>query len=305
MIQRRLGNTEVHVSQFGLGCNRIGEPQLSEKEWISLLHRSAEEGVTYYDTAAMYTKGRSEEILGKAFGKRNDIIIATKVTPLRDSTHSPYPSSHIIDETEKSLRRLKRDQIDILQTHGAELEDGPFDDRAAETLMKLREQGKIRFRGASLNNVKAGIHACERRSVDMMQITYNILSHDMVLSLLDMARKHGVGIVARKPLQRGVLTGKYASVDDVPSEARALIERKNLTFQIKATANLKGQLNIPSHKLIEMALHFPLTHPAVCSVIFGIRNEAQFFENISAARSLSLSQKEVDQLKRFRQSLCF
>ena len=129
---RSLGNTGLTVSEIGLGCNRIGEGFLSDEEWIRLLHQASDWGITVFDTAARYSDGRSEELIGKAFGNRQDVIIATKVSPIKIGDGRGFTRESIIEGAEKSLRILKRDRIDIFQTHGrgslVEMRDSPFAD---------------------------------------------------------------------------------------------------------------------------------------------------------------------------------
>ena len=116
--KRTLGSSDTYVSELGLGCNRIGENILSDNEWIALLHRAVDLGITVFDTASRYAGGRSEELIGKAFGNRQDVVIATKVSGVYRKGKPSFAKDFVIAGAERSLRALKRDCIEIFQTHG-------------------------------------------------------------------------------------------------------------------------------------------------------------------------------------------
>ena len=159
--QRVIGSSGIEVSELGLGCNRIGEKMLSSNDWIALLHRAVDLGVTVFDTAAQYAGRRSQELVGKAFGNRQDIVIATKVSNVECEGKPAFTKDVVIAGAERSLRILKRDCIDIFQTHGSGSLDELSNPEWAEAMALLKAQGKIRLRGASVSSVEAGMYVIE------------------------------------------------------------------------------------------------------------------------------------------------
>jgi len=191
---RPLGASGISVSELGLGCNRIGEGTLSDAEWIAMLRRAADLGVTIYDTAAQYAEGRSEELIGKAFGNRQDVVIATKVSPDRPDSFS---KEAVIAGAEKSLRILKRDRIDILQTHASGSLHQVSDPEWAEAMALLKEQGKIRLRAAAVFHGDGGVYAIKNDLADVLQITYNLIDTNHADPILPAAAEHGVGLLKK------------------------------------------------------------------------------------------------------------
>lgn len=120
MHYRPLGNTGIQVSTISMGCNRLGEDD-EDPHWDGLVGRAIELGVTLFDTSEQYTGGRSEEVLGRAVGDRDDVLIATKVSPNRQDEIETCNAEHVIERAHESLRRLKRSTIDVYQLHSPHL----------------------------------------------------------------------------------------------------------------------------------------------------------------------------------------
>jgi aryl-alcohol dehydrogenase-like predicted oxidoreductase len=207
--QRPLGTTGLHVSEIGLGCNRIGERIQTDGAWIYLLQQAADWGVTVFDTATVYGGGRSQELVGRALGNRDDVVIATKVSPVRDEDGARFTYQSIIEGTENCLRILKRDCIDILQTHGSGSLEEVTNPAFAEAMNRLRDDGKIRVRASATFNAEGGRYAIEHDLVDALQITYNLVDRSHAFPILPLADRNGIGLLARMPYQRGSLTGKF------------------------------------------------------------------------------------------------
>ena len=118
MHYRELGKTGLKVSEVGMGCNRLGQDYASDEHWIALAQRAADLGVTVFDTAEAYGWGRSEEMLGRALGNRDDVLIATKMCRVRKTNEQEYSAARMVQTVEGSLHRLRRDVIDIYQKCG-------------------------------------------------------------------------------------------------------------------------------------------------------------------------------------------
>lgn len=222
MEYRRFGKTDLSVSVVGFGAWGIGGPAMVGSTPIGwgdiddatskkALLRAKELGINFYDTADFYGLGHSEEIIGEILGNFPDVIIATKVghrATLENTIALDYSKSHIVDACEKSLKRLKRDAIDYYQLHSAKkehLEQG----ECIEAMEQLKKQGKIRYWGLSLNTFHPQIESdfmIDRKIGDGFQLVFNIInqrSHGVIKK----GAEAGYGIIARMPLQFGLLTG--------------------------------------------------------------------------------------------------
>ncbi len=174
MHYRPLGNTGAQVSEIGMGCNRLGEKQETDAHWINLVHAAVEQGITVFDTSESYGWGRSEEILGQAVGNNKDVLIASKVSRDRETSAKEWYPERIIARAEDSLRRLQRETIDIYQLHSPSLAEMQAYDwpQAMDT---LKQQGKIRFSGVSINDAASGRWLIENGLAQVLQVDYSML----------------------------------------------------------------------------------------------------------------------------------
>ncbi len=224
MNYRKFGMTDLTVSEIGFGAWGIGGPSMAGETpigWgnvdddisISALKKSFDRGINFYDTADFYGLGHSEELIGKVFGNLKDVIIATKVGHRINNDGSirlDYSKQYILEACEKSLKRLQRDSIDYYQLHSAKLnhlEEG----ECIEAMEKLKDEGKIRYWGLSLNTFNPLPEAeflMMKKFGDGFQIVFNIINQNG-FDVIKEANKNGYGIIARMPLQFGLLTGKF------------------------------------------------------------------------------------------------
>lgn len=226
MNYRKFGKTNLLVSEVGFGAWGIGGPAMvgdiaigwgdvNDDTSIKALHRALELGINFYDTADFYGFGHSEELIGKVFGNRDDVIVATKVGHRveNDVIVLDYSKEHIIKSCERSLRRLKRDKIDYYQLHSAKihhLEDG----QCIDAMEELKSNGKILYWGISLNTFNPYPEAeflIERNLADGFQLVLNIINQRS-LDLIEKSKEKDYGVIARIPLQFGLLTGKFSKV---------------------------------------------------------------------------------------------
>ncbi|MDA3798802.1 MAG: aldo/keto reductase [Kiritimatiellae bacterium] len=291
--KRTLGASSIEVSEIGLGCNRIGENIHLDSEWIAMLHRAIDLGVTIFDTAAQYAGGRSEELIGKAFGNRQDVIIASKVSPVNTGNKSCFTRNSVIEGAERSLRELNRDCIDIFQTHGSGTLDQICNSEWAEGMAMLKKQGKIRLRGAAVFDAKGAIYAIEKDLVDVLQITYNLIDTAHAVEILPLAEKHGVGLIARMPFQRGILTGKFSPSNPNASNNRARLQGKRLLPDILEAERYREFGEKRPGGMEALAIQFVLAEKRLSCTIPGARSIEQLEANVAAAAASTLTIDEA------------
>lgn len=289
--------SEIHVSRIGLGCNRIGEDLLTDSEWIALLLEAADLGVTIYDTAAQYAGGRSEELVGKAFKGRHDVVIATKVSPVRCEGKPPFTADTIMQGAERSLRALQRDCIDVFQTHGSGSLAEMSDPEWAEAMARLREQGKIRLRAAAVFHAGGAAYAIEHGLVDVLQITYNLIDRSHAEPILPVAASHGTGLVARMPYQRGSLTGKFTPGAAVPEGHRAKLQGTQLQRDIEFAERFRAFGESRPGGMSGLALQYVLAERRIACTIPGARSREQLRQNVAAALAPPLTEAELDTVR--------
>lgn len=220
---RKFGKTDLLVSEIGFGAWGIGGPAMvgstaigwgdvDDKTSIKALKRSFDLGINFYDTADFYGFGHSEELIGKVFGNRDDVIIATKVGHRVEdqSIVLDYSKAHILKSCDESLKRLKRDKIDYYQLHSAKSDHLVYG-ACIEAMEELKQKGKIRYWGISLNTFNPYPEAeflIERNLADGFQLVLNIINQRS-LKLIEKSKEKEYGVIARIPLQFGLLTGKF------------------------------------------------------------------------------------------------
>ncbi len=224
MKKRAFGSTDMLVSEVGFGAWGIGGPAMAgdipigwgdvdDETSVAALKKAFDLGINFYDTADFYGLGHSEELIGKVFGNSMDVIIATKVGHRLANDNTivlDYSKDHIIQACEKSLKRLKRDVIDYYQLHSAKLahlQNG----ECVEAMEQLRYDGKIRYWGLSLNTFNPEPEAdfmMKNNIGDGFQLVLNVINQ-IAVPTVEKASSLGYGIIARMPIQFGLLTGKF------------------------------------------------------------------------------------------------
>ena len=271
---RRFGRTDLHVSEFGFGCARVGGIfQRDPADFLNLLSAAFDAGMNFFDTADIYSQGESEVLLGRAFrGRRDQIVIASKagfvlpaqrrlvarlkpfVRPLigmirlgrqhlpgavRGALAQDFSPAHLRRAVEGSLKRLGTDRLDLFQLHSpptAVVQGGEW----LEALDQLKRDGKIRYYGISCDTVDAAAAAVEHSGISSIQVPINLLEREFV-DVLPRAREHGIAVIARECLSNGLLA-KEATPADVeacsqsPSAAALKTARLELCRQA-ATEN--------------------------------------------------------------------
>jgi aryl-alcohol dehydrogenase-like predicted oxidoreductase len=297
MEKRKFGNTDLLISEIGFGAwaigggamigqTAIGWGETNDDTSAKAIHSAIDAGINFFDTADIYGLGHSEELLGKTIGKKNDIIIATKVGNIsrNDQFTVDYSKKHILSACEESLTRLQRNVIDHYQLHSARLQHLQQGE-CIEAMQLLQQQGKIRYWGLSLNTFDPETDAdflIENNSGNGFQLVLNILNQK-ALDLIRRSNEKGYGIIARMPLQFGLLTGKF---DNGVSFATNDHRKKRLTTAVIEAAN-KALESIWELCLkynctkTQLALSYILSYPEVSTIIPGIRTVAQAEQNTS------------------------
>lgn len=297
---RPFGCTGIEVSCLGLGCNRIGEELLGEHEWVSLLHEAVDLGVTVFDTAQQYAGGRSQKIIGTAFANRDDVVIATKVSPVKLDEGHGFTRLSVIQGVEDCLRDLQRDCIDILQTHGSGNRAEVSNPELAEAVEELKAAGKIRAFGSATFSAEGAVYAIEHGLVDMLQITYNLIDRSHADPVLPHAERNGTGLLARMPYQRGTLTGKFAPGTPVPQGHRARLQGEQLEQDIAHAERFRDLGQSRPGGMTALAMQYVLADHRIATVIPGARSREQLRANVEAALAPPLTAEEHDAIEAIR-----
>jgi aryl-alcohol dehydrogenase-like predicted oxidoreductase len=316
MHYRTLGKTHISISEVGYGAWGIGKTGwigADDNESLEALQKSIDLGLNFIDTALGYGAGHSERLVGqvvrKNAGKR--IYVATKVPPQNGQwparpgvpAQDAFPKEHIIKCTETSLRNLDTDTIDILQFHvwnDSWIGQGDW----LEAVQQLKEQGKIRFFGISINDHQPenGLKLVQSGVVDTVQVIYNIFDQSPEDQLLAACESNNVGVIVRVPLDEGGLTGKVTPATTFdPQDFRSHYfkgTRKNEVYE--RVTNMAADLGVSIDDIPEIALRYILSNPAVSTIIPGMRTIHNVERNIAVGDGRGLSPDKIEILKKYR-----
>ena len=295
MEYRSLGRTGTKVSTLCLGCLMFGG-RTNESDSMDIIDRAIDGGINFFDTANMYVRGRSEEMVGKAFkrnGKRAQIVLATKVHfRMDDEDPNAQGNSrrHIIEQCEASLQRLQTDYIDLYQIHRP-CSDIPIDEtlRALDDLIRA---GKVRYIGSSTFaawQVVEALWASKELGLNRFiceQPPYHLLDRSIEGELVPMAQTYGTALIPWSPMAGGFLTGKYRRGEARPTDARYQDESQNADLFSDAAFNvLDVVLAIAAEKGCtpsQFALAWCAQQPGITSPIVGVRTMEQLEDNLGA-----------------------
>lgn len=313
MLYRKLGSTEAEVSEIGYGAWGIGGNQWQggkDEESMRALKRAFELGVNFIDTALAYGDGHSEQLVGKAVKSAfRHVIVATKIPPKNRiwpaSPETPisevFPYDYIVKSTEESLRNLKMEQIYLQQFHvwtDAWMHTEEWR-RAVEDLIK---SGKVRHFGVSISEHEpdSALEAVKTGVFTAVQVIYNIFDQTPEKNLFPLCRQMKVGVLARVPLDEGGLTGTITEETQFEAgEFRESYFRGDRKRQVVEHVDaLKRDLAGTPGTLPEIALRFCLSHPAVTTVIPGMRRVATVESSCRAASAGPLDKQTIAILRR-------
>ena len=289
MIYRALGKTGLEVSEVSLGLWAVGGDAwgpVQDEESLAAMRSAFDAGVNFFDTADVYGRGHSEELLGQFLAEipREDVYIATKVGLWRGRQPNPYVDEQmIIEDCEASLRRLGVEYIDLYQDHVWWDENTEVFTAA---LRRLKEQGKVRFVGLSANGHDYVRHFDDAiGGMDTLQLDYSLLNREPENETLPYCQQHGIGVIVRGPLAMGKLTGKF-SADSTFAEGDIRGDWVNSDNREAYLADLEAAERLSfladGRTLAQAALAYVVAHPAVSTTIPGAKRPSQVEDNVAA-----------------------
>lgn len=309
MNYRKFGNTTLSVSEIGFGAwaigggamvgsTAIGWGDADDSKSAKAIHAALDAGINFFDTADIYGLGHSEKMIGSEIGNRSDVLIATKVGNVarNEQFTVDYSKEYILAACEASLKRLNRDTIDYYQLHTARiahLQNG----ECIEAMQKLQQQGKIRYWGLSLNTFEPNDDAdflLNHHLGNGFQLVLNIINQKAVPVMKKAAAK-GYGIIARMPLQFGLLTGKF---DEQVNFSENDHRKNRLTKQVidaalLATAPVWELCSKYNCTKTQLALSYILSYDEVSVIIPGIRTPEQVKLNTDGLFKLEKADQQL------------
>jgi aryl-alcohol dehydrogenase-like predicted oxidoreductase len=308
MQMRVLGSTGVRVSTLCLGAMMFGDwGDPDPAAGIGIIHRALDAGINFIDTADVYSRGASEEIVGKALaGRRDQVVLATKAHGAMGDDVNQRGNSRrwLIAECDNSLRRLGTDYIDLYQIHRP---DPTADvDETLGALTDLVRAGKIRYAGSSTfpaSQIVAAQWVAQRRGRERFvceQPPYSLLVRGVEAEVLPVCQEFRLGVIPWSPLAGGWLTGRYRKNADLPVSHRAerIPGRYDLALpgnqaKLEAADKLAALAEEAGMPLIHLAIAFVLNHPAVTAAIIGPRTMEHLESQLGAA-SVTLPPEILD-----------
>jgi aryl-alcohol dehydrogenase-like predicted oxidoreductase len=311
MNHRTLGRTGMKVTPLCLGAMMFGEwGNPDHDESVRIIHRALDAGINFIDTADVYSRGESEEIVAKALagGKRDNVVLATKVHGTMGDDPNEFGNSRrwIAREVDNSLRRLKTDWIDLYQIHRPEADTDI--DETLGALTDLVRAGKVRAIGSSTFPASQIVEAqwvAVRRGRERFvceQPPYSMLVRGIEADVLPTCGRYGMGVIPWSPLAGGWLSGRWRKGQEPPKSSRAerLPQRFDLSIpgnqaKLEAAEALAQLAEEAGMTLIEMALAFVINHPVVTAAIIGPRTMEQLESQLTAA-DVTLSADVLDRI---------
>ena len=309
MKYNRLGKTNLMVSEVGFGTAQIGGPSLikgkpfgskpiSDKEAYEILSLAKEAGINFFDSSDMYGDGLAEKRLGVFFRGSHDVVIATKCGFDKNGNRR-FDRPYVMKTIDGSLRRLKRERIDLFQFAKATLSHIEQDD-LIETVSCLKEKGKITYAGISVGNIEDGIGFVKHGVWDSLQIIYNLITLDFK-GLINNAFKKRIGTVIRSPLSSGMLTGRFNENTRFPeSDDRAVfMHGKLLNKRTNIVEAIKKRFELANEELIIFSLNFLLSDPKVSTIIPGATSPSQMKTNLKVVNADRFSLEQLEEVYNF------
>lgn len=298
-----LGKSGIEVTQIGIGLWAAGGDEwgaTQDDRILSAIDFALEGGVNFYDTADVYGMGHSEELLGKAMqGRRDQFIVATKIGWIgfdEEADRTAYTTvDKLIEGVESNLRRLQTDYVDLMQSHIDHRE--PTMEVFLEGFQRLQQQGKIRAYGVSTSDFEYLQVFNQDDQCSTLQIDYSILNRTAEAEILPYCEAHNIGVLVRGALAMGILADKFTPETrfeegdfrrrwhENPEEYETFLQ------DLKKVEELRPLVD-DTRSMAQLAFQFPLSHPAVSSILAGVKNVQQARENIEAARLPLLTKQE-------------
>jgi aryl-alcohol dehydrogenase-like predicted oxidoreductase len=314
MQTRRLGNSDLLITSIGFGAWAIGGGGWAfawgaqdDAESIAAIRESIDLGINWIDTAAVYGLGHSEEVVARALeGVQNRPYVFTKCGRVWDKSGQIgkwLKADSIRAECEASLKRLKVDVIDLYQVHWPEPDEDI--EEGWQTVMRLKEEGKIRWAGVSNFTAEQMARAAKFGPITSLQPPYSLIRREIEPSILPYCQKHNIGVIAYSPMASGLLTGKMTReriaampADDWRREKNANYREPLLSRHLNLVELLRAVGGRHNKSPGEVAIAWVLRHPAVTAAIVGARKPGQLKELVGAAE-WRLTADEVNEIGSF------
>ena len=313
MQYRRFGRTNWQVSEIGYGMwGLAGWTGSDEQTYKTALDRSVELGCNFFDTAWGYGAGFSEQVLNALLKRHSGkkLYAATKIPPKNFKWPSKsgylledcFPASHIVEYTEKSLKNLGVECIDLQQFHV--WEDGwAKHEEWQKAVEKLTKEGKVAHWGISINRWEPDnvLETLKTNLISAVQVIYNIFDQAPEDNLFPLCRELDIAIIARVPFDEGTLTGTMTKETTFPADdwRATYFVPENLISSVEHADNLKPLIP-PKTTMPDMALRFILNNPDVHTTIPGMRRTQHVEANISASDDTRLPENLIQNLKKHR-----
>ncbi len=303
---RQLGKSGMMVSEIGMGLWAAGGDawgSTDDQQILDAVDYALDAGINFFDTADVYGNGHSEELLGRAMlGRRDKFVVATKIGWFDfdgEKGQSAYTTvEKLIAGVESNLRRLDTDYIDVIQSH-IDFRD-PTMEIFVEGFKKLQRDGKVRAYGVSTSDFAYLQAFSADGNCATLQIDYSILNRTPEREIFPYCQEQNIGVIVRGALAMGILTGKYtpqtrfgegdfrARWHENPEEYKVFLDDLRKVEALRSLAE--------GRTLAQLALQFTLAHPAVSTVIPGIKNVAQMEANLEAGLLRPLTEAELAQI---------
>lgn len=304
LMTRTLGKSGIDVTAIGLGLWAVRGDQwgaVDDRSTLDTIDAALDAGVTFFDTADVYGDGHSEELLGQAMqGRRDRFIVASKIgwkgfdDARRTTAYDTVEK--LIAGVESSLRRLKTDYLDVIQSHISYRE--PTMEIFIEGFQRLQREGKVRAYGVSTSDFEYLQAFNADGGCATLQIDYSILNRTPEKDIFPYCQTHNIGVIVRGPLAMGLLTGKF-DMDTVFEEGDF---RRSWQTDPDQNAIYRHDLKVverlqplasEARTMAQLALQFALAHPAVSTVIPGAKTPAQLRDNLGALSAPELTPAEM------------
>lgn len=285
MRYKNLKRAKFQVSELSFGCMSLKSDETENDE---LINKAIDSGINLFDTADLYEGGENEKLLGKALkGKRNDVLLATKVGNRMRDDGSGWDwcpeKDYILSAVDKSLQRLQTDYIDLYLLHGGTINDPT--DEVIEAFERLTEQGKIRAYGISSIRPNVIREYVKKSNIAAVMTQYSLLDRRPEEETLELLEANEVGVLARGTVAGGLLAGKSA--------------KEYLGIPTDEVAKIVNDIHntLPERSVNEKAMRYVIDNTAITTAVAGIRTEEQLLEAIAAEKSTPLTKGELQELR--------
>lgn len=313
MKSRTLGNTDIAISEVGLGCWQFGGDfgPIDEDRVQEIIQAALEAGITFFDTADVYGAGTSESRIGQAFANNPQRpFIATKYGRGGDAYPDKYSLANLRDSLKKAQDRLQCDCIDLIQLHCIPREVMARGE-IFDWLRTVQQEGLVSYFGSSVETVEEALICAGHDDLTSLQVIFNIFRQKLVDELLPVAAEKNIGIIVRLPLASGLLSGKFTADTTFADSDHRHFNRDGQCFNVGETfAGIpfaKGVELVDTIKpwvpegltMAQMAMRWILDHPAVTTIIPGASRPQQAMENARVSDLEPLPRELHDKLRDF------